>query len=430
MYNYIILGGGPVGCYLAYKLLKQGNCRVFIVESRKFVRPQVMRIPFSIARDLPEFVKNIMWFDEETRNRIFNSGHADDENFWPKPDYLYCPYISIGLFQESMIQFLQNHVEYNNRFFFIPVHFDLGEMSLRATIENIFSINHSSILGNITAIYCTCGIYAKHLRNELNLLDGKVPEFKGHGFYLIYQNRGKESYRRDTHLISYPKLGENGISYAVSNNCNYDVQLYTYPAGVLSAILNDIPEEITHLTKYGSQVDAFDMTGVGLSNRSRMWLEHYKEIIFNEINKVGIEMPFDLTKIKIFYASRSEYYWNVVTTKDFDASIFFLGDSAGSTDYKFGLSLGRGFLAVDMVTNSMQRNHNDFDKVSASYQTYWNSVISREFNKGPMLTLEPWIQYQYLIKGREVHFSNKQSIHYIHDEQYENYLGEYQNLVT
>lgn len=40
--NYIIIGGGPVGCYLAYKLLNETNSRVFIFEGRQFERPQVI----------------------------------------------------------------------------------------------------------------------------------------------------------------------------------------------------------------------------------------------------------------------------------------------------------------------------------------------------------------------------------------------------
>lgn len=46
------------------------------------------------------------------------------------------------------------------------------------------------------------------------------------------------------------------------------------------------------------------------------------------------------------------------------------------------------------------------------------------------MPLEPWIQYQYLIKGRVVEFHNNKRIHYTDNEQYEIYLDEYQNLST
>ncbi|KTC81935.1 alanine racemase [Legionella cincinnatiensis] len=435
MNNYIIMGGGPVGCYLAYTLLSQKNARVFILEGRAFERLQVIRIPFCIAKNLPEYVKNIMWADEETRLRIFNTYQADDENFWPKPGYPYWPWINIGLFQESMINFLQNNPEYKNRFFFIPVYFDLEKINYQAEIKKILSINHSTIIENITAIYCTCGTYAKSLRGELNLLDGKISEPKGHGVYLIYQNKGVENYLRNSTPILYTKLGENGISYAASNNCNYDVQLYTYPAGELSSVLNEVPEDFIHRVKYNSLFNRLDMTGRALSENSKQWFENYKKIIVNETNKYGIELPSDLEKIEIFYASRSEYYWNraaikVSWQKNLHVPLFFIGDSAGSTDYKFGLSVGRGFLAVDMLINSMQYYRYDFDKIASNYQTYWNKIIFCEFNKGPLLSLEPWIQYQYLIKGREVQFHNNKRIHYIDNDQYEIYLDEYQHLST
>ncbi|VEB36776.1 alanine racemase [Legionella sainthelensi] len=435
MSNYIIMGGGPVGCYLAYTLLSQKNARVFILEGRTFERPQVIRIPFCVAKNLPEYVKNIMWADEETRLRIFNTRQADDEHFWPKPGYPYWPWINIGLFQESMINFLQNNAEYKNRFFFIPVYFELETINYQSQIKKILSINHSEIIENITAIYCTCGTYAKSLRSELNLLDGKISEPKGHGVYLIYQNKGIEDYLRNSNPILYTKLGENGISYAASNNCNYDVQLYTYPSGELSSVLNEIPEEFIQRAKYNSLSNRLDMTGRGLFENSKKWLEKYKKAVINQTNKHGIKLPTDLEKIEIFYASRCEYYWSraaikILWQKEFHVPIFFLGDSAGSTDYKFGLSVGRGFLAVDRLINSMQEYHYDFDEIASNYQTYWNKIISCEFNKGPFLPLEPWIQYQYLIKGRVVEFHNNKRIHYTDNEQYEIYLDEYQNLST
>ncbi len=68
------MGGGPVGCYLAYKLLTiSSNKQVILFESKKFERPQVIRIPFIVADDFPLEVKNQMWCDFETRSRIFRS---------------------------------------------------------------------------------------------------------------------------------------------------------------------------------------------------------------------------------------------------------------------------------------------------------------------------------------------------------------------
>lgn len=435
MRNYIIFGGGPVGCYLAYKLLKQANARIFIFEGRIFERPQVIRIPFCVAQDLPEEVKNIMWFDENTRLRIFNSYQVDNIDFWPKPGYAYWPWIKIGLFQEIMISFLQNHTNYKDRFFFIPSNVDLVQMNFQSEITKLFPQDYPSILDNITAIYCTCGIYSKLLRDKLGLIDGKLPEQKGHGIYLIYKNQNNENYVRNNNPISYSTLSECGISYAASNNCHYDVQLYTYPAGELSNVFNEIPETFIQQARYNSQSHSLDMTGSLLSDATKLWFENYKEIIKIETKKAGIELPTDLTKIKVYYAARSEYYWNIVSTKwqwvnDSKVPLFFLGDSAGSTDYKFGLSVGRGFLAVDMLVNSILQDQSNFDKIASDYQTYWKNIIFREFNKGPLLPSEPWILYQYLIKGRKIKFQNNKSMHYVNGDQYDNYLDEYQHIST
>jgi alanine racemase len=427
------MGGGPVGCYLAYKLLTQTDARVFLFEGRSFERPQVIRIPFCIAQTLPAEIKNKMWCDEETRQRLFNSYQIDDIDFWPKPGYAYWPWIKIGLFQEAMIHYLQNHPQYKERFFFLPSNVDLEKIDVKSEIIKLFPQDYASIINNIAAIYCTCGGYAKSLRKNLEVLAGKLPEQKGHGIYLIYQNQNSENYLRDHHPIAYAKLGERGISYAASNNCHYDVQLYTYPAGELSAIFDAIPDSFIQQARYDAQVGSLDMTGNQLSNPAKQWFENYKKIIIQETQQAGIELPRDLTAIKIYYATRSEYYWNrVIATwrgiDDVDMPLFFLGDSAGSTDYKFGLSVGRGFLAVDKVVDSLLQHQYDIDAVSSDYQAYWDSIISREFNKGVLLPSEPWVLYQYLIKGRHVKFPDNRMIHYADNEQYENYLDEYQRL--
>ena len=425
MNTYIILGGGPVGCYLAHKLLAQENTRVLMFEGGTFVRPQVIRIPFSIANQLPEAVKNNMFADEATRARLFSPCDANDINSWPTPGYSYWPWISIGAFQESMLDFLNSYPDYHNRFSFIAAHGNVSDLQFQSQIQH---------LENITAIFCTCGTYAAALREKMNLLDGKPAEFKGHGIYLIYQNEYVENYQRENIPLAYHALGENGLSYAASNNSRYDVQLYTYPAGRLAAVLQDIPASFIERAKYRTTQAPLNLGGAGLPDDARLWFEQYRDHVQAETAKARISLPTDLTKIKIYYAPRTEYYWQTAATTfvlgNQSIPLFFLGDSAGSTDYKFGLSVGRGFLAVEEVTASMIYHKNDFAHIALHLQNYWHTVISREFNKGPLLSQEPWIQYQYLIKGRDVKFSDTNIIQYNRDEQYENYLDEYQHLTA
>lgn len=427
--NYIIIGGGPVGCYLAYKLLEQANSRVFIFESRKFERPQVVRIPFCTARDVPETIKNTMWFDEETRTRIFSACRADDSNFWPRPGYLYWPFISVGLFQELFVKLFQKHKAYKDRFFFLPSHEEVIKLDLQEEINKLSEQDIHLDINKITAIFCTCGTYAKPLRKKLNLLDGKSPEKKGDGIYLTYQNKGIENYIRNGVSLSYVDLGQKGMTYAASNNYNYDVQLYTYPTGKLETVFNKIPKSFIHRAKYSSKLKALNLADTDIPEDAKKWLEDYIDVITSETAKVGIHLPADLKKINIFYALRTEYYWNNVATEmrwpenQLTTPLIFLGDSAGGTDYKLGLGAGRGFLAVAELINLMHNYDYNFNKVSLAYQTYWDKIIENEFNKDTTLFLSPWIQYHYLIQGREVNFLDNKTIQFDTEEQYKIYLS-------
>lgn len=430
----VIVGGGPVGCYLAYKLLTiKPNKQVVLFERKRFERPQVIRIPFIIANDLPFDVKNKMWCDMETRTRIFNPGSSIDKNFWPKPNYSFWPWINISALQTALIEFLKTDPLYKERFYFIPDDGNITENTWQTAVEKAYPQFNTTLFSATHALFCTCGGYAKTLRHELNIATGKSPEFKGHGIYLIYQNNKMEHYIRNSSPISYVALGENGISYAASNNANRDVQLYTYPEGELAEVFADIPDGFMQRAAYKQNSKALDLSGKGLVGTMQKWFERYKTIVLKTAKKFDITLPDDLSRIQVFYASRMEYYWNDVVTeipwKSGSRPLFFLGDSAGSTDYKSGLSLGRGLLAVQELSQLMMEHSDDFAKISPRFQTYWNNIVRREFNKGPQLPIEPWIQYHYLIKGRQVIFPGETTIHYAKEKHYLNYLDEHQALL-
>ena len=430
----IIVGGGPVGCYLAYKLLTSSpHKQVVLFESRLFDRPQVIRIPFIVADDFPPYVKNKMWCDIETRSRIFDPGLSTDINFWPKPDYSFWPWISISAFQTTFIHFLKTDPLYKDRFYFIPDDGNITKNTWHTAIKKAYPNFNASISLSTGAIFCTCGTYAKNLRQELNVSGGKPFEIKGHGIYLIYQNKKIEHYKRNENPLSYVALGSNGISYAATNNSNLDVQLYTYPEGGLADIFHEIPEEFIQRAVYKQNSCALDMRGNGLTNTTQKWFDRYKAEIFRIANKFNIPIPNDFSRIQVFYAPRSEYYWDVAATiipwQEYSRPLFFLGDSAGSTDYKSGLSMGRGLLSVQSLTKSIVTHSGDFSKITPDFQAYWENVIVREFNKSPKLSSEPWIQYHYLIKGRKVIYPDKAMVRYIKDNQHLDYMDEYQALL-
>ncbi len=174
------------------------------------------------------------------------------------------------------------------------------------------------------------------------------------------------------------------------------------------------------------------MRGIGLTNNTKKWFEGYKVAIVNIAQRFNIAIPDDLSQIRVFYAPRTEYYWDLAATtmalEENTRPLFFLGDSAGSTDYKSGLSMGRGLLSVQSLSQLINKYSDDFSKIIPYFQAYWEKVISREFNKGPKLSSEPWIQYHYLIKGRQVIFPNGTKILYRKNKQYLDYMNEYQAI--
>lgn len=419
----IIIGGGPIGCYLAFKLLNANpNSQVIMFETRQFDRPQVIRIPFDIANDLPQAVKNEMWYDAKTRSRIFDPGYATNSHFWPKPGYPYWPFISIRSFQKTMISLLLTNPSYKDRFYFVCYDGKSNLDNWDESIKRSYPQFTGSIKNSIHAIYCTCGISAKLMREELNLQGGKSAENKGDGIYLIYQNYLPEHYLRNAIEMSSQNLANNGITYAATNNRHLDVQLYTYPVGQLAEIFSYIPEEFMNKSSYNNDRNVMTMTGEGLSSTTLDWFEKYKNTILKIAKQFEINLP-NSNQIKIFYANRSEYYWDIVAVNtsfhEYNCPVFFIGDSAGSTDYKSGLSMGRGLLSAKILS-SLMIQFDDMTKIISSFQDYWKTIIDREFNQDASLLSDPWIQYQYLIKGRQVIFNDKM-IHYKDDDQYAQY---------
>lgn len=430
----IIVGGGPVGCYLAYKLLATNpEKQVILFESRLFERPQVVRIPFVVAQDFPLEVQNKMWCDAKTFARIFNPGQATDSNFWPKPDYSFWPWISISALQKSFIHFLTTEVLFKDRFYFIPDEGQITQENWQEALKKTYPECNVSIYSSAGALFCTCGAYAKKLREELKIASGKSAEAKGHGIYLIYKNKAVEHYQREGRSLSYMELGTHGLSYAAANNSNLDVQLYTYPEGNLTAIFHEIPEEFIQQAAYRQNSSPLTMEGKGLTGAPRKWFECYRTEIFKIAEKSDIALPDDLSQIRVFYASRSEYYWDVAATnmpwQKGSRPLFFLGDSAGSTDYKSGLSMGRGLLSVQALSQYIINHTDDFSIIVPNFQSYWEQILNREFNKGPKLSSEPWIQYRYLIKGRQVIYPDNTTVFYQKDSQYLDYMNEYQALL-
>merc|ERR1719253_146654 len=94
-----------------------------------------------------------------------------------------------------------------------------------------------------------------------------------------------------------------------------------------------------------------------------------------------------LHKVRFCYARREPYRYDSVYTEVEGVPLFFLGDSAGSTDFKKGLSCGRGLLcsadmALDTINNLLDQLKSSgssdlkraFQYSGARYQQRWSSA--------------------------------------------------------
>jgi hypothetical protein len=370
-----IIGSGPVGLYLAHKMLQYDkNIRVTIHDKKtRMERPQVIRIPFSSANQLPDSVKTKMWVNDEIRSNIFKSIDLETEH--PKPDYSYWPFISVGRFQQSMLTYLED--TYKGRFVF-------KDHSLEK--EEILELESDTIF-----IAAGNGKLNKDIREKLKIDSSYINEEKGDGIYLTYQNKDFEYYTDKKSM----EFGAQGITYAASNNDTKDVQIYTYPVGDLKEIYDKVPDGFFTKIGYGKKIT---LNGaLELNEEENTWIRKFEQKTKRKLIDLGVNIPSDLTEINIHYGPRHEYaYTNVVAKKE-EKNIFFMGDSAGGTDYKFGLNLGRGMIAIDDLLNQPFSKERFFEE----YQKYWDSILKNEFNQNnPSLTLRKDIQYKYIVHGR------------------------------
>ena len=412
--RYLVIGGGPIGMYLAYSLLKKDKkAFVSVLEKRGFNRPQVITIPFIIAKKLPSALKKRLWPDSKTRSRIFRRPVCGPL-FWPSVGYEQWSFINIQTFQIEFLRYLRVFSHFKQRFSFFEKEFD----------PNTFDINETSDLfpktegARLDAIFCTCGLFSQTFRKEPELAMTKE-EPKGHGIYWTYHNREKETYCRNGKEVKSSEVWESGIVYAASNNKINSVQIYTRPYATLKTLFDSIPDEIIKRASYASKINPLT-TGYNpdLSKEATMWFNKYvaevKSILFSH----DIPYPHDPYDINVYYAARKEYYFIRVTTRlevkssQHKIPLFFVGDSAGSTDYTWGLSGSRGLLAADYIGENL---YEGVEGVLLKYQKYWTNVIATEFDKDIKVTSKPFLKYKYSIKGRAPYFSDSDFTYYLRE---------------
>lgn len=403
-HSYGIYGAGPVGLYLSYKLLSQDpNAHVDIYDRTPPSRPQVVRIPYSSADSLDTNIKEKLWPDTLVRTSIFGTQTSTNINDQAPIPYKVWPFIQIKDFQEKMLSHL--NMTYKDRFHFKDSHHSKVTASKIANEEKYESIFVTS--GG--------GAFQSELRKIMNkttlATHDKREKIDEMGIYLTYENPGVESYMRQGKLMNPKDLAEKGMTYAASNNESKSVQLYTYPVGDLKETFEAFPESLKGKASFGKNNIPLSGHHPQVNAHEKEWLNEYKEKIIAHAETTGVPLPtkeenpndIDTDKIKVYYAKRYEYaYQDVAFPNNRHVPLMFVGDSAGSTDYKLGLSLGRGLLAADMITQALRIPNATPKDTMKRYQKYWeNQVLPQEFNQNnPALTSLAPIKYNYLLKGR------------------------------
>jgi len=149
------------------------------------------------------------------------------------------------------------------------------------------------------------------------------------------------------------------------------VQMYVYPKNdMLASFMKASPEMWDTVKAACKQTRAIHPdqqcnlnTDAPLPANATAYEQWYKElreqIIKGSIEVGALDTDYNLTNAKLFYASRSEYYYqqtqayHALPGSDKKLPMFFLGDSAGSTDWALGLSGGRGMLSATELAGSI-----------------------------------------------------------------------------
>jgi len=423
--SYLVAGGGPVGLWASFKILStQPNARIILFEHRDTFRPQTLIPPFQVIADLPLEVRDQM-YNEKARKSLLEPQPA--QLILPSPNYRQTPWFCTGAFQEFMSKHLQK--EFVGRFFTVKAKIEgcagptsQGGCHISAAIQAAAQ-EHPVALGSleaseVTAMICTAGGASGFKYRTAPASEeaaGRAYTPQGDGVYLTFRHEEHESYVRNNHDMDGALFDKHGIHYLASNNRYNNAQIYTYPKSplgpstALTKIFEEMPDTFRERARFGGT--PISLTGDGLYGEDAEWFAKYREALLRELDILQVPLP-DHSAVSVFYAQRSEWYWAEAVAEaaicDREGNIFssmpvfFLGDSAGCTDYWKGQSGGRGLIAASNLAEILAANPEDTGTARAQFSAYWHEIVDSEFNKPAEINLEPAIIFKYKIQGREV----------------------------
>lgn len=401
--KFLIVGAGPVGFYAALNLLQLvPDSMVKIVEKRAEInRPQVLGLPFSVANDLPDAIKLKLWPNDPVRETILGPRSRLDLGFWPYSNIRYSRYVQIGRFQRVIKQFLEDNYNENRFAYEVKDKFDAMQLQKLAN-------NYDLVL--VAAGNCELTQETRQILNvsKITTDDDFRAEVDRRGIYLAYEADLSETYLREGKLIDRMEMSGKGITYVHSNDPRNHVQIYTYPLGELRDLFSKMPESFKDVAKFANPNQALTFDGKvngmnALTKNEQKWFDAFAIAVRRSLQHFEIPFPSE-DKIKVFYASRKEYFYDVSAASYLNIPFLFIGDSSGCTDFRYGLSLGRGLLATKQLIHEIKARQNiAFKGIVDFYNEQMRHVIATEYNqKNPLLMRMPELIFKYYMDGQVV----------------------------
>lgn len=406
----VVNGAGPVGLTFAIALLDRAtqlglpkpNIQIWDPSVKPW-RESVIRLPHSIATSLPAQVQMELW--EETNSlpqRLFVPGPCNFslavENSRVHDPYShhpgqYTPIVQIKQFQEATMRYLVEHHSQNCTL-------NPGRCPpeiMRGASAVIQSYGKTARRTNPIA--------GNPASAEAPMVAMDVPD--ENGLFLLFDRQDVVDGVRDSEYLLFNQHA-SGIAVCQSHRLSNAVQVYIWPEHAtndtgcsmlptshedlinngksfgLRALFDcvtklqgqenwwweisrrchlmdengfEVPKEAACTLEWRAGVpgyrQSYPQTGQKASSAAfEAWFDAIRYQVSLNMYKMGIfgsHAENFLHKVRVCYARRQSYRYNSVYTEVENVPVIFLGDSAGSTDFKKGLSCGRGLLCASQM---------------------------------------------------------------------------------
>lgn len=476
----VVNGAGPVGLTFAIALLDRAtqlgspkpNVQIWD-PSLQPAREVVIRVPWILAARLPEQIQMELWNETPAMpQRLFVPGQCMPscavENSrvhdpYSQPPSRYTAIVQVKQFQEAMMRYLRERH---------PHHCTFNQGKCPPEVMQGAAVVVQSY-GK--AARKTNPIVGNAVSEEAPIVSTEVP--CEHGLFVLFDRTDVTDGERAANYLEFNERG-NGFAAFQSHSLANAVQTYIFPEDATNNTGNPLvpttPEQLINDGRSFGLKALFDCVPLlqgqedwwwEVSRRCRLqgdngepvarelactlecrkgfpgWLPDYPQS-GEKASSPAFEAWFDavryqialnmhrmgifgsnaenfLHKVRFCYARRQPYRYNSVYTEVQGVPVIYLGDSAGSTDFKKGLSCGRGLLCASQLA------FDALDVVSEQWKLARAVDLKRAFQLGGDRYQQQWsspdlvaewhvnfdASYKYLQAGRSPAVNFVQDLH-------------------